>query len=217
VQRWNCDYPSTESPWPDAWCDGCNAVYERDGEWNDANSAVVDLKLLCCHCYEDARGRSVDRLDGEPLERWRAFIDLCHRQLHDRQDALTRRFSLDVHKRWDWDQDRAEIVFSNDGVPAVIATIEFVGSISTHSNTWLWSWANPHLSARVSSRITAVRNLGEREDFPHLTVPKWPAEEVDGWEMAAIAAHVLDAQGVYRTPDEDGFVFMVLTDVQLAQ
>lgn len=217
LQRWHCDYPTEDSPWPDAWCDQCNEAYLRDGEWTEENSGCLDLKILCHQCYEGAKGASVDRLDGAALEAWRAFVGLCHRELHDKQDALKERFSLGAHKRWDWDQDRGELVFSNDGVPAVIAKIEFVGSTSTQSDTWLWSWANPSVVESVRSRILAVRDFGEGRDFPRLTVPKWPAEEVDGWEMAAIAAHVLDGQGVYRTPDDAGLTFMVLTEVRFAQ
>ena len=44
-------------------------------------------------------------------------------------------------------------------------------------------------------------------------VQQWPAEEVDGWEMAGVAAHVLGAQGVYRVPSANGFLFMAIMGV----
>jgi hypothetical protein len=51
-----------------------------------------------------------------------------------------------------------------------------------------------------------------RADF--LTwAPKWQAREPDGWEMASIAAFVLGAQGVYRTPDDTGLIFVIMTAV----
>jgi hypothetical protein len=43
--------------------------------------------------------------------------------------------------------------------------------------------------------------------------PKWQAREPDGWEMASIAAFVLGAQGVYRTPDDTGLIFVIMTAV----
>ena len=102
-------------------------------------------------------------------------------------------------------------------MPAVIAKVDFIGSVSTKTNTWLWSWANPSLLDTVRSRTTSIREVGDDRDFPHLTVPKWPAEEADGWDMAAVAAHVLDAQGVYRTPDDYGFTFLALSNMRFAQ
>ena len=64
--------------------------------------------------------------------------------------------------------------------------------------------------------MVAVREFGEKNGFPRLTVPKWQADEADGWEMSAIAAHVLDAEGVYRVPTEKGFLFMAMTGIRFA-
>jgi hypothetical protein len=217
VQRWHADYPTADNRWPDAWCDRCNVAFLREGEWNESNETATDIKLLCHQCYERALARSVDRLSGARAEAWQELLRKCHDELVAKQDVLTRDYQLSRHKRWDWDQERAEIVFSNDGVPAVLASVEFAGSVSTKSNTWLWSWANANVLESVRSRIVAVRDLGEREEYPHLTVPKWNAEEADGWDMAAVAAHVLNAAGVYRTPGDTGFTFMLLSDVRLAQ
>jgi len=217
VQRWHCDDPTDENPWPDAWCDRCNDVYLRDGEWNDDNSREIELKILCHRCYEDARSASVDCLDDARRHAWRAFVDLCHGELQIKQDQLIARYALGKHSRWDWDQARGELVFSSGGIPAVIAKIQFVGSISTRSNTWLWSWANPRVMASVRDGMIAVRDFGRENDYPHLVVPKWSADEADGWEMAAIALHVLDAPGVYRSPGDNGVTFLVMTDIRLAQ
>lgn len=217
VQRWHGDYPSDDDPWPDAWCDRCNAAYLREGEWNDRNSANLKLCVVCSQCYEGARGASVGRLRGKALKSWNALLDRCRAELRAKQDRLKAQYLLGEHKRWDWDQERAEIVFSNDGVPAVIAQVEFVGTVARTSETWLWSWANPHLLQGVRGRMTEVRTFGEKHDYPHLIVPKWAAEEADGWDMAAIAAHVLGAQGVYRTPSESGFVFMTIRGMRFAQ
>ncbi len=217
VQRWHSARASGDNPWPDAWCNACNATFLREGEWNDRNADALDLRILCNHCYEGASAKSIARLDAAQSKAWQELLSHCHEELSVKQEALKREYSLTRHKRWDRDQDRAELVFSNDGIPAVVATIEFVGSVSTQSNTWLWSWANPSTEESVRSRIVAVYEFGEAHDYPRLTVPKWPAEEANGWDMAAVAAHVLDAAGVYRTPSETGFTFLLLTEVRTAQ
>ena len=62
-----------------------------------------------------------------------------------------------------------------------------------------------------------VREFGEAHDFPKLIVPEWTAEEVDGWEMSAIAADVIKAKGVYRAPVQDGFTFLAILDAKSVQ
>jgi len=217
VQEWFSAYPSDDNRWPDAWCARCNIEFVKQGEWNEKNEDTVAIKLFCSDCYEKRRAQSVNRLTGAALDRWNAFSVECCEFLHARQKAFLVDYEIEKHKRWDWDQDTCQLVFSNDGVPAVIASIGFVGSISTISNTWLWSWANPSFSDNASALMKKVRDFGEVHGFPRLTTPKWSAEEVDGWEMTSIAAHILNARGAYRTPDDTGFTFLVITDVRLAR
>lgn len=216
VQEWFCDYPLEDNPWPDSWCAQCNMEFVKEGEWNEKNEDKLAIKLACSHCYEKARSRSVDRLKDEALDAWNSFSAECCESVHDRQENLVVEYELGKHKRWDWDQDAGELIFSNDGVPAVIATIEFVGSISSISNTWLWSWANFGLSENVRTLIKKVRDFGDVKGYPRLTTPKWSAAEADGWEMTTIAAYVLDARGVYRTPGDNGFTFLAITDIRHA-
>jgi hypothetical protein len=214
VQRWYCDPPDADNPWPDAWCARCNQAYEREGEWNEKNDGASRIALLCQHCYESKLGASVGRLDGRQAQRWDRFVADCHQALADKQQALISEFALGRHARWDYDDAKAELVFSNDGVAAVVATYEKVGTLSTSSGTWLWSWANRHTPPGVRSRITAVRDHGEQEDWPRLTVPKWSADICAAEQMVAVAVHVLGARGFYRTPYDHGYGYMALTNVR---
>lgn len=214
VQRWYGEYPDDDAPWPDAWCAACNEHYASEGEWNERNEDAIQVTALCHHCYEAARGRSVQRLAGPARSAWDAYVAASCALMARLQDEFRDAFAIDRHERWDWSQGTAQLVFSNHGTPAVVADIVFVGSVSSVSDTWLWSWANPHLETRVRERMTEVRDYGETRDFPHLTTAKWPADEHDGWHMTAIAARVLGARGVYRTPDDTGHTFMVVTDAR---
>ena len=216
VQRWHGEPASADHQWPDAWCDRCNETWLRDGAWNDSNSGALQLKIFCHHCYEHAKGRNVGRLSGASQESWRDFVETCTVDLQRKMDRLDERFAIAHHARWDWNQDRAEIVFSNDGVPAVVATIAFVGTLSRRANTWMWSWMNTSLTPAVVGGMARVRDYGEALNRPHLNVPIWPADETDGWEMTAVAAHLLDAEGAYRTPDDRGFTYMILSNVRAA-
>ena len=216
-QRWFCDYPSQDNPWPDAWCSACERVFQTEGEWNENNEDDVDIRLVCGRCYEEQKGSSVAPLMAEESGRWEPFVSNAIDELQAKQDRLQDRFDLSKHERWDYDQESGEIVFSNAGVPAVAARFQIVGSISTANDTWLWSWANFSLVPEISEQLVAVREFGEEEGFANLTVPKWPATEEDGWELTAVAAKALNADGAYRTPSEAGFLYLLLMDVRRVQ
>jgi hypothetical protein len=213
-QQWFCAYPTVENLWPDAWCVLCDRAFQQYGEWNDKNENVLDIKLLCHCCYEERKGGSVAPLMKSQQKTWQPFLQSSMAELNEKQEFLNERFDLCEHERWDWDQETGEILFSNAGVPAVTARFQFVGTISTVNDTWLWSWSNFSFQSNATMELLKVREFGEARDFANLTIPKWPAAEVSGWEMIAVAASVLDARGAYRTPGETGLMFMLLMDVK---
>jgi hypothetical protein len=145
---------------------------------------------------------------------WDALVQESYDFLYKQQDILEEDYLLSTHKRWDYDQDTGELVFSNDGVPSVIAEFQFVGSISTTSETWLWSWANSTIDEKLSKELDAVYTFGETNGFSKLTDAKWDADETDGWERSAIANYILKGQGIYRPPSESGLSFMVITKIK---
>jgi hypothetical protein len=152
----------------------------------------------------------------EITEEFVALVTAAHAYATARQEALRAEFKLGSWPRWDWDQDTGQLVFSAGGEPRIIADIQFVGSVSTESGTWLWSWANPYFDRAVTNDVREVRLLGEARGIAQLTTPKWPATETDGWEMTSITAYVLQAKGVYRTPTEKGFTYLVITSIRWA-
>jgi hypothetical protein len=199
---------------PSAWCDACDDVLETEGEWNETALDFAVLRLLCSACYLKVRLLNWPRSTHTDLAR---LLEQSIDYLQDKQDALTSRFHLSDHDRYDWHQESGQLIFSNRGVPAVVADIQFVGSISTRSHTWMWSWANESFLEAVRSEIRRVRAYGDEHSLMKLACAYWGAEEEDGWQMAAVSAYLLKAQGAYRSPDEHGFTFMVLTDVRWAQ
>jgi hypothetical protein len=38
-----------------AWCDACERVRAREGEWNDRSEAFADIRLICLDCFRQAR------------------------------------------------------------------------------------------------------------------------------------------------------------------
>jgi hypothetical protein len=153
-------------------------------------------------------------MERTPL--FEAFIEEAQAYLRDCQAELDIAYRLWHWPRYDWYQETQQLIFSENGVAKVIADIQFVGSISTESDTWLWAWANDSVDPQLSTSMCVLREYGDKHGFDHLTSKNWHAHEVDGWEMTSVAAFLLKARGAYRTPMGTGFTFMVITDVRRA-
>ena len=54
----HCAEPSDEDPFPNAWCDNCDLIYEAHGGWTDEAWELVEVRLLCSRCYELSRIRN---------------------------------------------------------------------------------------------------------------------------------------------------------------
>ena len=133
------------------------------------------------------------------------------------QAKIQQDYNLGSYERYDWDQEKMQLIWSDAGVAKVVADIQFVGSTSTKSKTWLWSWANSTILKPLSKGMLIVKDFGLKHGLTKLTERKWSAEEVDGWEMTAIAAKILNAKGAYRSPDSSGFIFMIFTEIDFAE
>src|SRR6185503_2120422 len=130
------------------------------------------------------------------------------------QERLHREYRLSTWPRYDLSQVTGKLVFSEEGVPRVSANFQFVGSLSNRSTTWLWAWANESMDPELRQSIEKVRAYGEAENLPLLTTPRLPANESDGWEMTAVAANLLQAQGAYRGGNGHLLTFVVLTALE---
>ena len=124
--------------------------------------------------------------------------------LYKQQDICKEVYKISSYQNWYYDQTTGKLTFSDNGVVKLIIDYEEIGSVSLETNTWLWAWNNPHLEENVKQKISEVKEYGLKRNFIKLTNAKWTADEVDGWEMTAIATYLLQAKGVYRVPVNDG-------------
>jgi len=90
-------------------------------------------------------------------ENWADFVTSAHNSLSEKQASIMSEYKIGEHERFDWDQENGTLVFSNGDKPAVIAKVQFVGSISTKSDTWLWSWANSTILDNVKDEMHKVK------------------------------------------------------------
>ena len=150
------------------------------------------------------------------ISEFEALSKKAYTYLTDQQKVIEKTFGIHNYEDWFYDQETGILTFSNSETKNKIVEIQYeeVGSISTISQTWLWSWANPHLDPKIKTEIEVVKNFGEFNNLEHLTKKKWFGDEYDGWEMTAIAAYLMKAKGAYRMPLENTFSFVIYKEIQ---
>jgi hypothetical protein len=117
---------------------------------------------------------------------------------------------------WHLDQRTGKLTFSKDGVIKVIADAQIAGSYSTYSHTWMWAWANTSVAEGMKKDIGKVKEYGERHRYKELSTAKWECSEDYASTMIAAAGYLLKSKGAYRGPIEDGYVYILITDIRWA-
>ena len=55
----NRNPPIDDDPFPDAWCDNCEIIFQQNGgEWTDDTMKLADIQLVCAGCYNASRIRN---------------------------------------------------------------------------------------------------------------------------------------------------------------
>lgn len=206
------DPDEPDALYPDAWCDRCEDVLDKEGEWNDNSEAFADIKLVCSGCYCEIRAKNWIQDD----EAFGSLVSNGFEYLKSAQKTFMEQYRIEDHDRWDWYQDTGKLVFSHQSKPIVECDIDFVGTLSSISDTWMWAWANKSFSENIKASSRDVRSFGEENSILKLASALWPSEPGDGWEMTAIMAKKMNAIGAYRTPDDNGYVYMIIKSAKWA-
>ena len=141
------------------------------------------------------------------------FDDFVHPLWHELKEKNDRLFeTYGRHKRWDWDPDAVTLTFSDPDLPTLRIDVSIVGTVE--GTSWQWSWANRNVPASNSVGMEKVRDFGEVNRLEKLTTAFLEADEYTGWEMTAVAAHVLDAAGAYSFPTERGRCFLLYRRIE---
>ena len=109
--------------------------------------------------------------------------------------------------RWDLNQDNGVLVFTYPD-KTVTCDAQIIGSFDKSQGTWLWAWDNPSVAANLTKASKQLLEYGKQHGFEKLTRAEWKATEQDAWDMAALATLICQAQGAYRGPAGDVYVFM---------
>jgi hypothetical protein len=137
-------------------------------------------------------------------------------ELEARNADLHERFALGDHERYDVDLEKESIIFSSGGAPRVLARATLIATFSEASRTWAWGGYNKNLPEAVRAASAALVDAILERDMWEISTPLFPVDEGTAWVLAALVCERSGGQGVYRTPTENGRVFLLLRDVREA-
>jgi hypothetical protein len=141
------------------------------------------------------------------------FEDFAHPLVHEAQTKNDRfREKYGQHARWDWDNDRSTLTFTDPQKPTLEIDVSIVGT--TQGDQWEWSWANKNTPLHCKVDMDKVREFGDAQGYDKLTTAFLDADEYTGWEMTSIAVHVLGAPGSYRFPTDHGYCYLVYRKIR---
>lgn len=141
------------------------------------------------------------------------FLDEVAKGFGANANKLNKEYKLGKYDRWDANQDTGKLIFSEKGKPKVTASFQIAGSYSTYSGTWKWSWANETVDSAMKLDMNKVKEFGEKNTFSELTTAQWKCKEDYAWTMTAVAGHLTKAKGAYRGQIPEGYVYLLITDI----
>ena len=77
------------------------------------------------------------------------FLDDCRTELKEKIAAIQREWDLPKFSRFDFDQDKGELIFSSGMPLPVVCQVQIIGSFSTTDQTWEWAWNNPYIEDKL--------------------------------------------------------------------
>ena len=145
-----------------------------------------------------------------------AWFAQAREQARDAIAHAQARFGLGTHARYAVDLAEGTIRFFDAAdVERVRADVEFAGSWSPSSQSWLWGWENASMPATVTARLEAVRAFGEHHGVDELRASVVEGDADVAWTMAAAALRLLDAQAIYRAAGARSEAFLLMFAIRV--
>jgi hypothetical protein len=142
------------------------------------------------------------------------LLDNCAFQAYERQHRLA---ALVGDRDWLLDTERATIKFGDD----FVFRVQFLGTESKITNTWLWADANNRVGFPAASLdlCRKVRTGGRSGGIEEFGVDSFPFVEEVGkptsHTLSMVAVSMGGASAYYRGPHEDGAVFVAINDPRI--
>ena len=131
-----------------------------------------------------------------------------------RSTKFDKEFAIADFDSWDYLQADGQLRFSKGGVAKAVADAQVLGSYSTYSGTWMWSWANPTVNSAVKKDIEKVREFGRSKGYRELIEPKFASDEAHAWKLVAAAGQIVGSKSAFRGAIDDGWVYFLITDIR---
>lgn len=145
------------------------------------------------------------------------FPHFCEKALNDlraKSSAHASIWGLGHSERWDLNQNDGHLIFIFPD-KIVSCDAQIIGSWHRPSQTWRWAWSNPSVRKSLAVQSEKIKAYGTQRKIEKLITEKWSATEEDAWQMAALACLICNAQGVYRGPAGDTFVFIAFGEPEI--
>ena len=140
------------------------------------------------------------------------YKDNCVAELMPLQDEFMKLYDINSYEEWFYDHDIGAFHFKSHNGKNLYFKYVDVGSFSTNTSTWKWSWGNETTPASVSKSLEKVKAFGQANHYEPLTRGLIDGDEYTGWEMTAIAVKMLNAFGAYRVPSDHLFIYFIFTN-----
>jgi len=141
-------------------------------------------------------------------------LDHCAFQAYERQNRLA---TLVGDRDWLLDSEAAVIKFGED----LVFPVQFLGTESELTNTWLWADANTQIAVPAKSLelCRKVRVAGQKVGIDEFGVDHFPLVDEVGkpsaHTLAMVAIVLSGASAYYRGPHESGAVFVAINDPRI--
>jgi len=125
---------------------------------------------------------------------------------------------FDPDGRFDFSQDAGTLTLSN-GLGNITAHARFVpvGTWSSETGSWLWGWANESIDRALVAPLQKLRDYGAQTRIELLTSERVACSAEEAQEIYAVAVHLLQAQGWYRSQmTPTSVIHTALFDIRLA-
>lgn len=149
---------------------------------------------------------------ADEYEDWRRE---AYQQLIDLNEKANATYGIMAWDRFDYDLGARELILSHKGKPRVRAEIQLISAVDT---SWMWAWTNSGWwPEALLEDARKTRAFGQQFNIAELTTPRLESADFDrlGWELAAVAARVTGALGVYRPVDGPRSMFLLYRSLTL--
>ncbi|HEX7802336.1 MAG TPA: hypothetical protein VF471_06220 [Pseudoxanthomonas sp.] len=125
-----------------------------------------------------------------------ALIKVCRKRLGSKNGALTRKYGIGKHKRWNFDYTTGILEFGPDkGAPLHRFRAFGIGTYSAKG--FKWTWASKEVPVIAQEPSARLKVLEQRFDLPAFGVPAFPFDEWLVQSVIALSVEELGAIGCY--------------------